>query len=142
MITDQSFGVVPVRKKENALEVLVIQRLQGFWEFPKGHKEEGEEPFESACRELKEETAVNVISLVIPDPFTIHYQFSSREKLIDKVVFYFVAWVDGACLPQPNEVKDCRWVPIHQARDQVTFSTSKVLCDQVIESLKLAGLLK
>lgn len=136
MRSEASYGIIPLRKSETLWEVLLIQRIEGFWEFPKGHGEKGEVPFESACRELQEETALTVTSCLFPEPLQIEYTFSYKSERIHKAVFYFLALVEGDPFPQPEEVKNCEWMTLEKARDRVTFSNSKVLCDQVTAILK------
>ena len=41
-------------------KVLVIQQVAGHWGFPKGHVEQGETELETAKREIKEETNLDV----------------------------------------------------------------------------------
>ena len=41
-------------------KILVIQQKEGHWGFPKGHVEEGETEVETAIREIKEETNLDV----------------------------------------------------------------------------------
>ena len=41
-------------------KVLLIKQHQGFWGFPKGHVEDGETEEETAAREVKEETNIDV----------------------------------------------------------------------------------
>ena len=41
-------------------KVLVIQQVKGHWGFPKGHVENGETEIETALREIKEETNLDV----------------------------------------------------------------------------------
>ena len=41
-------------------QVLLIQQTEGHWGFPKGHVEEGETELETAIREVKEETNLDV----------------------------------------------------------------------------------
>ena len=50
-------GVVPVRWVDGGPRLLVL-RAYRLWDFPKGEVEAGEAPFETALRELREETGL------------------------------------------------------------------------------------
>lgn len=41
-------------------KVLLVKHNAGHWDFPKGHVEEGETEFETAIREVKEETNIDI----------------------------------------------------------------------------------
>ena len=47
---EHSFGIVPTAKSSNEYMFLVIYRTKGFWEFPKGHRDEGEDDVTAAKR--------------------------------------------------------------------------------------------
>lgn len=130
-----SFGIVPLKKRGNHWDALLVKRKEGFWEFPKGHAEQNEQPIEAASRELEEETGLQIKKILIPDPITIEYKFTFNNQLIDKKVFYFVAEVSGEIVLQPGETIDSLWVPLEKAQDHVTFSNSKELCQKVIQQL-------
>lgn len=48
----------------NLGEVLVVSQNGDSWSLPKGHIDEGEEPVESAKREIKEESGISSVNLV------------------------------------------------------------------------------
>ncbi len=52
-----SCGVVVVRR-DGERWLFLLLRAFGYWDFPKGIKEEGEEPLQAALREVKEETTI------------------------------------------------------------------------------------
>ncbi|UHD16711.1 bis(5'-nucleosyl)-tetraphosphatase [Thiocapsa bogorovii] len=52
-----SAGVVPVRRFGSEIHVLIL-RCYGYWDFPKGETEPGEEPLSAARREVAEETGL------------------------------------------------------------------------------------
>ena len=56
MVEEKSCGCIIIENQK----VLLIQQLEGFWGFPKGHIEENETDIQTAIREVKEETNLDV----------------------------------------------------------------------------------
>ena len=59
-LTEKSCGAVVFRRDGGEPRYLLIREQNGFWGFPKGHTEEGESERDTALREIKEETGLNV----------------------------------------------------------------------------------
>src|SRR5207245_6680827 len=51
-------GVVYRKSSKDVTEILLIQDSKGRWTIPKGHIEEGENPRQTAQREITEETGL------------------------------------------------------------------------------------
>ena len=134
---DESFGVIPLRKKEGGKwEVFLIQHNKsGYWGFPKGHAEKGEEHIDAAFRELKEETNLELVNLLDETPLKEQYTFILDRKKVFKQVQYFVAEVDGEVKLQEQEIHDGEWVPFPKAIAQVTHQEGKTLLVQVEKML-------
>ena len=61
MSYEKSCGAVVFRKYHGNIELLLIKHVVGgHWSFPKGHVEPGETETETAIREIKEETGIDV----------------------------------------------------------------------------------
>ena len=56
MTYEKSCGFIAYQLCNNTREYLVLQSLNGDFGFPKGHVEKDETEYETALRELKEET--------------------------------------------------------------------------------------
>lgn len=56
-----SAGIILVRQEDDRRLYLLL-RAYNYWDFPKGLVEEGETPFEAACRETFEETGIQNLS--------------------------------------------------------------------------------
>lgn len=56
-----SAGMVVVRKKSGSPEFLFLRAYRN-WDFPKGEVESGESPFQTARREVKEETGISELT--------------------------------------------------------------------------------
>jgi 8-oxo-dGTP pyrophosphatase MutT (NUDIX family) len=125
---DESYGIVPLRQAEHGLEVLIIQHAAGHWGFPKGHKEPGEKTLDTVKRELKEETGLEVAEFLALRPYAENYEFKDGETLVNKLVFYYPAKVEGTLtLSQPHEVVDAKWVPLREAASHLTHIQSKIV---------------
>lgn len=131
MLTDHSYGIIPVQKSASEWQVLLIQHgTANYWGFPKGHADGDETPKQAAVRELREETNLEVVNFLSETILEEHYKFTWRGKLIAKTVWFFVAQVAGDLQLQAEEVKSSRWVPLANACDHLTYDTDKSICRQ------------
>ena len=128
---EKSCGTIVI----NDNKVLVIQQKQGFWGFPKGHMEQGENEIETAIRETKEETNLDVI---IEDKTRFCLTYFIEDKNIHKEVVYFVAKVDGKVdiKPQIEEVNSIAWIDIAKVEDILTFDNLKELWKRILNHIK------
>lgn len=114
--------------------VLLIKHNKGHWDFPKGHIEEGETEQQTAKREVKEETNIDV-EIISEQKYRANYII--EDKKIDKEVIYFLAKpLSFEIKPQEEEVSTVKWVKIEEAVDLITYETSKNILKQVIENIK------
>ena len=134
---EESFGVIPVKKKDTEWEVFLIQHMKGrYWGFPKGHAEEGETQIEAAFRELKEETNLDPVNCMSMNPFVEHYQFIARGRRVSKRVCYYLAEVKGDVVLQPEEIYSGTWVSLEEGIEKITHKEGKAILKNVSEILQ------
>lgn len=125
MTFEKSCGAIVYRKHHGNTEILLIKHLNsGHWSFPKGHVEEGETEIETALREIKEETNIDVM---IDPTFreTVTY-FPKKET--QKIVVYFIAKAKNYDFtPQESEIADIKWVDICYAASLLTYENDKTI---------------
>lgn len=137
MIHEESFGVIPLTQARGRWEVFLIQHKGGrYWGFPKGHAESGETAEQTARRELKEETNLEIIRLLQKEPLIEQYIFSKERRRVSKKVSYFIAEVGGTVQLQQEEINDGKWIPFPEAIDQVTHQEGKNILIEVEKILK------
>jgi len=138
-MTDESFGVILLRKQEYDVLVLLVQHIEqhgGHWAFPKGHKENGESDLGAAVRELEEETGIQQVSLLPSTRYEEHYNFITHNQRIEKKVTYFIGWVkDSTVTIQPSEIADCAWLSFEEAHQRLTFNEAKRILKEVQDAL-------
>ena len=83
MKKEKSCGTIIIKNDE----VLIIRQKSGFCGFPKGHVENGETEVETAIRETKEETNIDV---EVNESLRFEMSYIT-DKNIDKTVVFFVA---------------------------------------------------
>jgi 8-oxo-dGTP pyrophosphatase MutT (NUDIX family) len=132
-IEEESFGIIPLKQEDGQWKVLLIMHRGGrHWAFPKGHGDPGETPLQSAHRELKEETGLEVEKLLQEEPLIEKYQFYRKKEVVVKTVQYFPAIVFGTLKLQAEEIRAAKWVPLKDAVQFLTFSEAKAMCQKVI----------
>ena len=57
---EKSCGAIVYKIENNELKFLLVHQNNGHYSFPKGHVEENETEIETAIREIKEETNLDV----------------------------------------------------------------------------------
>ena len=119
---EKSCGAAVFKIRYGEVYFLVEHMKQGHISIPKGHKEENETDEETAVREIREETNLEV---KLDTVFRHDVCYSPREG-INKVVTFFVAEAVTEDLKnQESEVSDLEWLPYDQAIEAVTYPTDK-----------------
>ena len=113
-------------------KVLIIKQTKGHWGFPKGHIEENETEEETAVREVKEETGIDVEIL--------SGQRYSEEYITDKgnqkeVVYFIAKKIDGKEKPQDGEVTEIEWLNFEEAIEKITYNNTKKLFKNILKKL-------
>ena len=122
IIKEKSCGGVVFLKKDKGIQYLVEKMGYGHFSMPKGHIEKDETKIDTALREIKEETGLNVCYV----PGFRHKITYSPQVGHTKDVFFFAfrTWSDKVT-PQKGEVEEIYFLPYEQAYEKLTFDTDK-----------------
>ena len=126
MKQEKSCGCVVLNEKN---QVLLIHHNAGHWDFPKGHVEEGETEVQTAIREVKEETNIDV---EVNEKYRYTVEYSPKEDVIKEVVYFLAKNISNNKEAQLEEVSEVQWFEFEEALDKITYDTSK----QVLQKLK------
>lgn len=127
-IKEKSCGCIIVKDGK----VLLIKQVSGHWGFPKGHVEHDEEEEQTALREVKEETNLDVKI----DSNKRYVEKYITDKGIDKEVVLFVAEpINEEIKMQEEEVSKIKWMSFEEAINQITFEETKQILKQVLRDL-------
>ena len=111
-------------------KVLLIQQKKGNWGFPKGRVEKNESECETAIREVKEETNIDVI---IEDKNKKYIDtYYSKKDEFKEVVLFLGKRIGGEIKPQENEIKNVEWVDLLEAINRITMKSTKELYQKVL----------
>lgn len=131
MRVETSSGIVVFRNHSNQREYLLLERREGFLDFPKGHIERGESEVEAARRETQEEAGVRV-SPIEGFRKEMDYWFRFHGESIHKKVVMFTGKVSDDASPQISfEHVGLRWLNFRDAMDQLKFDNQIELLDEV-----------
>ena len=134
MLNEKSCGAIVYRKSHGNTEILLIKHINsGHWSFPKGHVEGNETEVETAIREIKEETAIDVM---IDPTFreTVSY-YPKRDT--QKTVVYFIGKAKNYdYIPQEEEISEIRWVDIGYASNILTYENDKNIVNKAKTAIK------
>ncbi len=117
-IRERSAGVVLIRFTEQGCRFLLL-RAYRYWDFPKGVVEVGEEPVETARREVTEETGIEELTF----PWGLAYYETEPYNRGRKVARYYVGRTTQKRVVLPVNQKlgrpenhEYRWVTRQQGR--------------------------
>lgn len=121
----ESAGGVVVRDIAGVPHVLVIRDPYGKWGLPKGHVEEGETAWQTALREVAEETGLSGLELG-PELVTIDWTFTAGRERIHKFATFFLMFsLEGEPVPERSEgITDATWVPLAGAHRRVSYQNA------------------
>jgi 8-oxo-dGTP pyrophosphatase MutT (NUDIX family) len=116
--------------------VLLLHYSSGHWDFPKGNIEIDETEMQAATRELREETGIEILTLLPGFRHVLNYKYTKKSKLISKQVTLFLASTDINEVEISHEHIGYQWLEINAAVDQLTYSDAKSALTSAINFLK------
>lgn len=119
MIKEKSCGAIIYNNKK---EVLLVKHNAGHWDFPKGHVEKNETEQQTALREIKEETNLEV-KLYSDYRYDTHY--SPKENVEKTVIFFLATNITNNYKKQDSEIADIGWYSYDDALKLITYDNSK-----------------
>ena len=119
-----SSGGVVFRKGPGGPEIALASRRTKrgtlAWGLPKGLVEEGEEPRETAVREVEEETGL--VAEVRESLGDIGYWYVwNDERVRKKVSFFLMEAVGGDVSKHDHEMEEVRWFPLPGAERKASY---------------------
>ena len=120
---EKSCGAIVYKKENNELKFLLVYQSNGHYSFPKGHVENQETELETALREIKEETNLDV---EIDPNFRHQITYLVESKNVMKDTVYFVAIPTSFDLKsQEGEINECVWCSYGGVLEKLEFDNTK-----------------
>lgn len=111
------------------LYYLVIQSSGGHWDFPKGKIEEGETLRQTAIREVKEETGLEI---TLHDEFEQRYSYFFRGRdgiTVNKEVTMYIARAHSRDVVLSHEHIYFKWLSKKEAVEQLTYNNARQILE-------------
>jgi 8-oxo-dGTP pyrophosphatase MutT (NUDIX family) len=123
-------GGVVIRQGEDGPEVVIAGR-EGMWVLPKGTPDGAERIEETALREVREETGLDV--RIMQPLGTVEYWFAiARERIHKTVHFFLMEPLGGDTAAHDHEYEEVRWVPVERAREMLSFDTYREMLERAV----------
>ena len=113
--------------------VLIIKQKQGFYGFPKGHVETGETEIETAIRETKEETNIDVL---VDENLRFSLSYFVNDNIDKEVVYYIAKPLNKDIIIQESELLEAKWVNIDAVENILTFDNLRNLWKDILKEIK------
>ena len=136
MNTEKSCGAVVFTRENDQIMYVIIQSTEGFFGFPKGHIEPGESERETALREIKEETGLNVVLL---DGFKTTDEHPharpGRPTVLKQMIYFLAEYKDQTPCAQETEVSSIHQMRYEDASNAFQFESSRRILREAHEYL-------
>ncbi|MBR2711389.1 MAG: NUDIX domain-containing protein [Bacilli bacterium] len=117
----------------NDNKVLIIKHKYGHISFPKGHVEGNETEEETAIREVKEETGIDI---EITSNKKYYVQYENDNNSIEKVTYFIGKMIGGKLNPQLSEISSCYFEDENKVSDLITYDNDRELYLDVLNDIK------
>lgn len=125
LVKEKSCGAVIYRIKNNKVEYLLLKMGYGHTSLCKGHQEKNETDEETALREIKEETSLDV---KLNTDFMSVIKYKPNEDAMKTVIFFLAQPLDDEQVPidvHDQEVTSMEWCEYSDALFKITHQQDR-----------------
>ena len=120
----KSCGFIVYKAENNENFYLIIKSHNGDVGFPKGHMEPGENELQTAIRELKEETGMDV-DTIHDFRYQIEYPLPRVPDAMKQTVYFLGKCTSDDIIIQETEDASAEFVTYDKAIEKLTFEETK-----------------
>ncbi|MBQ5565827.1 MAG: NUDIX domain-containing protein [Clostridia bacterium] len=125
---EKSCGAIVFYRADDEDKVLLVKNKNGrYWSFPKGHVELGENEKQTAIREIKEETDLDV---KLHPGFRETSDYCPFGKVRKRVVFFLAEALSDDVHIQESEIDYFIWVSFAQAKEMCCYENDLRVIDK------------
>ncbi len=140
MAREISAGIIIYRRTNEGPKFLLLYHGHNYWNFAKGKIENEEQSYETALREVEEETGLRASELRVKRNFKEYERFSffrRKEKVFKTVVFY-LAETRQPRIRISDEHEGYAWFKYNEAMRLIAkFKDSQMLLKRAYDFLRL-----
>ena len=114
-------------------KVLLVRMVHGHFSFPKGHVEVNETEYDTAYREVKEETNIDC---KIIDGFRYITTYSPFKDTVKDVVFFVAKALSNDIITQEEEISESGFYTIARAKEILTFKSDLDIFTKAVEFME------
>ena len=132
---EKSCGAIVIYRDGDRYKTLLVRNHNGRnYSFPKGHVEKGETEKQTAVREVKEETGLDI---EIIDSFREVADYCPFGKIKKRVVFFMAQTFSDKVELQEEEIDSFIWVDLQQARKMCTYDNDLRIIEKAELTIRL-----
>ncbi len=145
---EKSVGAVVFRRENNAIEYLLLNHGNDYWNFPKGHTEAKETNEETLRREIAEETGIDNLKINPSFRKFSHYFYravgaekqeriaAGRKINVFKTVIFYLAETSKQEVALSLEHTDFVWLEFESALGKLIYKNSQKILKQAQKELE------
>ena len=128
-------GAVVFTKKDNEIFYVIVKSKEGVWGFPKGHNESNESEEQTAIREIKEETNLDV-KIIKGFRVTGEYKVPDEKDTIKNLVLFLAEYKNQLITFQKEELQDAKLMNFNEAINSFKYENLKKFLKKADEFIK------
>ena len=142
MIREKSAGAIVFRREDDVIKYLLLMRNPKYWDLPKGNIEKDEKEEDAAKREVREETGIKEIRIVLGFKEKEHYFYRLKGELVSKDVIFFLAESKTEKVKISKEHEGYDWLNFDEAIKKVKSKETLEKADKFLNKSDLTKFVK